>query len=339
MIEEKNKFYIIITVDTEASMYKGKPLPLSKMVYGRIGGEFYGITKMMDIADKYGIKLTFFVSALEYLYYGDEIKKVCNEIHKRGHDVQLHIHPAWKYKQKFLWEYDLNKQIEMIREGKEKIYEWIGEYPIAHRAGGFGANLNTIKALQKNNIPLDFSLFSHYRWCKLDFTYFNSIFEVEGIVEVPSTVFSFLKFLNKKIYRNLDINADSLRELIYVIKELEHKKIKVATLLMHSFSFLKVDKKREKFLPDKKVIKKFEKFLNFLKKNPQYQVITAKEFYNLYKAHPHLFQTNDFIPHTGLLMTLERAFENFHKSWKNKIFVISFLLVINLIIFVMLLII
>ena len=107
-----SKHYILLTVDTEASMHAGKPLPVSKMVYGEVNGDFYGISRIMSICDKYGFKATFFVSVLEYLHYGqDEIKKIYETIHERGHDVQLHIHPNWKYKDRFLWQYPLREQV------------------------------------------------------------------------------------------------------------------------------------------------------------------------------------------------------------------------------------
>lgn len=45
--------------------------------------------------------------------------------------------------------YSLNKQTEIIKDGKELVKEWTGEYPIAHRAGAYGINENTFMALRE----------------------------------------------------------------------------------------------------------------------------------------------------------------------------------------------
>lgn len=316
MLEDKT--YILLTVDTEASMYKGRPLPISKMVYGEIDGQEYGISKIMDICEMYGFRATFFISVLEYLHFGEEaIKEICRDIYKRGHDVQLHTHPKWKYDRKFMWEYTMDEQAEIIQEGKEKIHQWIGVEPIAHRAGGFGANYDTLPALQRNGILIDCSLASHYPFCKLNDNSLreNTVFLIGGVVEVPLTVFTQFRLGNIRPYRNFDLNADTLSELINVIKQGRRGGIKTLTLLLHSFSLLNRDKTRTKFEPNLKDLTKFEKLLNYIKNDSNLEVITIKDFYHLYNKNPESFQSPDFVPNSGLVRTFVRCCKHFNSRY------------------------
>jgi len=63
--------------------------------------------------------------------------------------------------------YSLDEQIEIIKDGKELVKEWVSEYPVAHRAGGaYGINKDTFTALKENGIPIDSSSFYGHPNCK-----------------------------------------------------------------------------------------------------------------------------------------------------------------------------
>ena len=319
-----SKTYVLLTIDTEASMHIGKPLPIAKMIYGDINGKQYGISKIMDICEQYGFKATFFVSVLESLHYGEEhIKKVCKSIYNRGHDVQLHIHPNWKYDYRFMWEYSVDEQTSLIKEGKELFHSWIGEYPIAHRAGGLAANRATLIALERNGIPVDSSMVRGSSFCKLEgvLPTQNAICVSDGVIEVPVTSFTQIKLGDLKLYRTLDINADTLSELIHVTKAAKKKGIRTVNLLMHSFSFLTRSKDRTKFKPNLADMNKFERYLKFLKNEPDIEVITIKDLYNLYSSNPKALDGIDYVPYSGFIRTFARIFKHFRISWKNKLLV------------------
>jgi len=93
---------VFITVDTEHSIggafmrKDARPVGNDRRVWGRIGTKVYGIPLIMDIADSFGLKLTFFVEVLNKYFFGEnESREVCEYILKRGHDVQLHLHPNY----------------------------------------------------------------------------------------------------------------------------------------------------------------------------------------------------------------------------------------------------
>ena len=69
------------------------------------------------------------------------------------------------------------------------------------------------------------------------------------------------------------------------------------TLFLHSYSFLKFDTSFTYFSPDSGDMKKFEKFLVAVTSDPEFQVITMKQFYNLYTSNPALFdESSDVVP-------------------------------------------
>ncbi len=63
---------------------------------------FNSAEQWMVIAEKYNAKLTFFVEMAEYLwlkknniFFAKVMKNQIQDMVKRGHDVQLHLHPSW----------------------------------------------------------------------------------------------------------------------------------------------------------------------------------------------------------------------------------------------------
>lgn len=82
----------ILTVDVEAWDMRAPDRPVDTLIYGRINGAEWGIGRMMDIADRHGVKMTFFLDFTEVELYGDEIIEAGKYIDGRGHDLQLHCH-------------------------------------------------------------------------------------------------------------------------------------------------------------------------------------------------------------------------------------------------------
>ncbi|MFQ5585093.1 MAG: polysaccharide deacetylase family protein [Calditrichia bacterium] len=322
----EDKTYFTITIDTEADFSGERIIPISKMVYGKIDGKYYGIGRIMDICKKYGVKATFFVSTFESEKLGDDgMKAICREIDGRGHDVQLHTHPKWITGERFMWCHPLEKQIDLLSQGKEKIKEWIGKAPIAHRAGGFGADHKTLSALKRVDIPVD-STYMAGPYCRFrpdKFKKNNASTSEEGIIELPVTEFRQFKLGRFRPVKPLDINANTLSELKFVINSARKQGIKVVTLLMHSFSFLHRNRDRTVFTPNKGDMAKFDKLLQFISKNETVEVITVSKFYEKFKEAPDHFDGPSSVPVSGYFRTVVRAFRYFKRGRGNKVIAMS----------------
>ena len=55
--------------------------------------------------------------------------------------------------------YDFDYQYDYIINNSKKIEKWVGSWPVSHRSGSYGANYDTVRALQKANILVDSSVF------------------------------------------------------------------------------------------------------------------------------------------------------------------------------------
>lgn len=317
----QNVLYVLLTVDTEASMHQMKPLSPDMMIYGKIGNRSYGVPWIIQTCKQFDCRATFFVSALEALHFGDGmVKDVCDYIVSNGNDVQLHIHSAWKNGKKFLWENSLEEQIKIIGEGANILKNLTGEYPIAHRAGGLGANIDTLRALNKLGIPMDSSMYYRGPNCRL-WPYvptINFICEFAGVIEVPVTQFDQLNLFNFKFVRTVDINADLLSELKLIIRQAKKQGLKIINILMHSFSFVYRSSDRSSIKPNFIDMKRFEKLMEYLAHDPEIEIITFKELYRRYKENPNTFKRCDYLPHTGPHYIILRSIRHFNRSWKNR---------------------
>ena len=82
----------ILTVDVEAWDRRAPDRYVDTLIYGRLNGGEWGIGRIMDIADKHHVKMTFFLDFAEVEFYGDEIIEAGRYIASRGHDLQIHCH-------------------------------------------------------------------------------------------------------------------------------------------------------------------------------------------------------------------------------------------------------
>jgi hypothetical protein len=275
---------LIITIDTEVGE-KAKHVRdgFEKFVLGKIGSEYYGVPKIVEILDEFNFKAEFFVDVYECKFFGEEkYKKLCKFLHKRGHGVQLHTHPSYAYDPNRInmHEYSLEEQTKIISEGKKLIEKWIGEPPIAHRAGNYGADNNTLIALRENNIKVDSSFFYKHPNCKIRLPTINEPIFYNGVLEVPITVVKRrpkvlgIPVLFKSRWLKLDVNWLSYRELKSYICKI---KLDYIIIFLHSSSFvLRSDSLLDVKGVNHKDLDKFKKLMCFIYNN-SYDVISFEE--------------------------------------------------------------
>ncbi len=293
---------VFITVDVETSIggaFKDpetfSPVGADKRIWGRVMGKEYGISFIMDILEDNDLRATFFVESLCTLYFGKEmLQKVCSEILKRGHDIQLHIHPNYqvfrfpdwrqivKHGDLFsdnMMDYSFEDQVKLIRMGKEILSE-CGITPVAFRAGSFGANRDTLKALRKNSFIFDSSYNSSFlgKTCFISEELFNDVFQYDGISEVPITNYV-NKIWNIGGLRHLDVCAASFLEMQQVLNICTDTGPNCVTFIVHSFSFLKnKDVQYKKTKPNFLLINRFKSLCKFLKENRKFfKVLTFSD--------------------------------------------------------------
>jgi hypothetical protein len=253
---------IIVTIDTEIgelSRYARNSFEI--FVEGKVNGQEVGYQFILGLLEKYGAVGEFFVDIYTHNWIGEnKFVCLCDTINRRGHRVQLHTHPSMAFDngRPNLYQYSLEEQVEILKFGKEKIKEWIGVFPTAHRAGMYGINEDTFKALEKVGIFYDCSYFYGHENCKYQSIYKTEPFRIGNVTEIPVTVFKqvvsnrnpmtvLIKFvLQRKMgqktwmsqqFQKLDIrHSATVSEIKEVISQSRHDAIII--LFLHSFNFL-----------------------------------------------------------------------------------------------------
>ncbi|WP_084318736.1 polysaccharide deacetylase family protein [Deferrisoma camini] len=310
--------YVLFTIDVETrGSGRGVGNPLIDIL-GRVPGEDerFGLEKMMDILDRHGVKGTFFVNPYETPVYGEEVlSQACRTIVRRGHDLELHTHPKPAFGFWSMREVDRTTQTKVLKWGLEKIQGWVGDWrPVAHRAGAYAGNLDTLLACAAVGIPMDFSYnysVPFWRPAQKRVGTFNRPVVVNGILEVPVTSYVQFSLGPWEKLGFVDLESSTLSEIRYVLRSLLEAGVGTAVVMMHSFSFVRNG------VPDREVIGKFDQLLGMLVPDPRYAVVSARELFDAAKSGEVALDTSDLLPETGLVLTYLRAWARIDEGWRN----------------------
>ncbi|UVI40379.1 polysaccharide deacetylase family protein [Qipengyuania spongiae] len=157
---------VFITIDTEYSYglaARKRPVSHAENFARSISCETpdgaVGIGYQMDVFDRYGIKGVFFVDPMPAFVYGVEaIADIVGPIVARGHDVQLHLHAEWlalagnanplgNRTGRNIRDFAFEEQCQLIDHARGVLMAAGAPRPVAFRAGNYGANDDTLRAL------------------------------------------------------------------------------------------------------------------------------------------------------------------------------------------------
>ncbi len=271
---------VIITIDTEVG--EKAPAcqdPFDRYVLGRLQGNLYGAPWIADMLESYKYRGVFFLDVYGSARFGaTRYPELCDRLLKGGHSVELHTHPGWMYdeKRRNMREYSLSEQKTVLSDGMALVKDWTGRLPKAHRAGNYGANEDTLRALGTNGIFLDSSFIEGRKNCHLPSAGTNAPVMMNGIWEVPVTTvpepihkLGFrLPFWTRRFwmdYQKLDPNYMTGAQLCRSVMEV-YGRIPYALMLFHSRSFIRQYAQGDNFEPDVAAITAFRYLLNFLAK-------------------------------------------------------------------------
>ncbi|HEX7853160.1 MAG TPA: hypothetical protein VF503_05635 [Sphingobium sp.] len=259
----------LITIDTELSAGRqGKGISVEENWRLSIAGETaagaFGISWLMDRMDERGFKGVFFVDPLPGLVHGPEmVARMVEPIVVRGHEVQVHIHTEWLEWAKDspvegrtggqIGDFGLEDQVALIGWAQGALVAAGAPKPNAFRAGNYGANDDTLRALARLGLVWDSSYNADYtgRPCHItlppetvDPVATCGVVEapVAGIWDVPGH------------FRPAQVCALSAAEmrggLVHAARAGAHSFVVVS----HSFEMLTRDRQR----PNRLVMKRFE---------------------------------------------------------------------------------
>lgn len=264
---------VYITIDTEYSYgLASRKRPVSReenfarsiscvTADGPAGVEF-----KLDMFNRHGLKGVFFVDPMPALIWGVEaITDIVQPILEHGHDVQLHAHTEWlslagsanplgTRTGRNMCHFAFEDQCTLLDYAKRTLMAAGAPAPIAFRAGNYGANDDTLRALAEVGIPYDTSHCPGIAdgECGITLTEeHRRPFEHCGVVEVPVCC---IEELGGKL-RHAQITALSAWEMIAALRHARDEDIANFTFVSHSFELL--CRKRERV--NKLVRRRFEK--------------------------------------------------------------------------------
>lgn len=311
----QKKLTIFITIDTEDGYFD-----IPHLITGQgIKGE-PGIDKIMALLNKYKFKGNFFTNVYEHIRYSPEtLPDIVESICRQGHAVELHSHADknLSFYQHAIYNYNLQDQIQILQYGVDCLQQWIGIKPTAYRGGSYEFNENTLYALFKLGVPIDSS-----RWYKKDSNKISKDFTINKVapymntIEIPVT---YVQCIDKKeTYSDskFDIDWLSYDELIQVVELAKKYQLRTLTLFMHSFSFIRKQKKHISVKEDNNAIfrslptanhyteiygenesniEKFDQLLNYFSNDPEIEVLTFTDWYSQ-RENYQMDVGTDFIP-------------------------------------------
>ena len=288
-----NKPKCMLTVDVEALRRRAESDHVNTLIYGRVGGMEYGIGRMMDIADKHHIKMTFFVDFAECEVYGDEIIEVGKYVISRGHDLQVHCHYNFLEKivgkpsfvsiseNYYSWYKNMDDSKVMIDYVTNKFYECTGKMPIAYRGGEYRFGIGVLEALKEKGYQADLS----YNYLRPEILPVNRQFCYEnGLLELPIGILPNKKPLNfnyaslipetKNDFERIILEYQSLFDSYYEYYGSEA----IATVLMHSWSFMQCQDRYQQTgyfdRPNDLMVQFFDSLIEALQKKIEFITVT-----------------------------------------------------------------
>ncbi|MBV8688389.1 MAG: polysaccharide deacetylase [Alphaproteobacteria bacterium] len=144
---------VLLTVDTElAWRHYQAGLGWEENYARSVEPAGVGLAYQLDRLARHGLKACFFVDPMPACRYGLEpVRRMVGAILEAGQEVQLHLHPSWLVRggePTFeLTGLDEDEQRALIATARRLLIEAGAPPPIAFRAGSFGADDATLRAL------------------------------------------------------------------------------------------------------------------------------------------------------------------------------------------------
>ncbi|KIO49378.1 polysaccharide deacetylase [Nitrosospira sp. NpAV] len=248
------------------------PGAFQRYIYGPTSRGNYGLPYQLDQLQEHGLTGVFFVETLFSTRFGlDPLSEIVGLVRERGQELQLHLHTEWvdesreplldniTGKKQLLRYFSLPEQTILIQAGAKLIELAGGQSVSAFRAGSFGFNRDTLRALAHNHIAFDSSynasMLGRDSGVSPDVPLVEPI-ECEGVYEYPMTVFHG----GAHSLRHAQVTACSYREMEGLLWQALESGHKAFVILSHNFELLNGSMNR----PDDIVVARFRKLCTFL---------------------------------------------------------------------------
>ena len=254
-MSSESKTNVYITVDTEVwsddwrQPTVGFQESFNSYIYGRTRSGDHGLPFMLKVLRDNGLRAVFFVEPLFTLQLGMEpLREIVGVLKEGDQHIELHLHTEWLAPRnentpistehsnpQHMKYFSYQDQEVLVKTAKARLMDAGVESINAFRAGNFGADNNTLKALAANGIPVDSSYNGATDACGIEVAKpWNQATIMNGVIEVPQTIFK--DGLNRS--RQASILGCSSGEMRSLLRQANGLGWQDFVVLTHPFEFL-----------------------------------------------------------------------------------------------------
>lgn len=275
---------VLLTIDTEVHpslpgwRENGLSAELEQYVYGRTPTGEFGLEYQLRVLHRHRLKAVFFVEALFGLEVGrPSFQRIVDTIQQAGHEVQLHIHTEWLSHLRrpplegrtglHIRCFSEEEQTRLVACGLESLAAAGVRAVCAFRAGNYGADFATLRALARNGIHFDSSWNAAYLNTACGLKTGDLLLAprlLEGVWEIPIAFFQDYP----GHHRHAQIGACSFAELRAALDGAAQQGWPSFVIVTHSFELVwRGVRKGRPASPRRLVIRRFERLCRFLDEN------------------------------------------------------------------------
>jgi peptidoglycan/xylan/chitin deacetylase (PgdA/CDA1 family) len=276
---------VVFTIDVESNEVVRLPFQTDMVC---TDGTPCGLSEISRLLRERGWSGVFFLNVYEHRRWGESaLRRIAVALRDDGHEVALHTHPQWSYDpgRTAMHEYTLDEQTRIIREGVRTLEAWTGQPVVAHRAGAYTADAQTLEALTRNGIPIDSSYFWQHPGGRLGSVGLaRNLPSHAGVREIPVTVYEraerpallsgvaplvSIRKLDPDWFRNSVEARAALDGLVAA-------RVPVLVVFLHSFSFISAARQGGPFLSNDHSKAMFRVVLDYVQAN-RLPVVTMRD--------------------------------------------------------------
>lgn len=275
---------VLFTYDVKLSPRRYQTAPnriednISGSYYGGAKGQ-WGLLDQLRLFNQHGMKAICFVEALSSLVVGDaHLRRICGEIQQLGHEVQMHLHPEWLLQSDrpalrelagpAMADLSFDQQTRLMETGLEALHRAGATNVSAHRAGGFLANRDTLRAAHAVGLRFESSY-------NADFLGKGCNIVLDAVQIAPTTIEGVWSFPVSNLltssgkWRHMQLCAVSNSEMRAGLEKLAEAGADYATLVSHSFELISRDRTK----PNPVLVRRFRSMLDCFAADPDITVI------------------------------------------------------------------
>jgi len=253
------KTQVCITVDIEFDIAGVFTDPSGRRPVGTeavrciIDGRDEGLSYVLRTLKVHGFKGVFFIEALQVAHFGDgPMGDIAAEIQAEGHDLELHLHPAWSYLRDPNWRGRLQSDPpndslakrrpdeirSCIEQGLSAFHRWGLPEPIAVRAGSLAVSRPTYRVMQEMGLRFSSHLgMGVFRPQEPELHLNGGQHWIDGVVEIPVTSYRDLHIGNLARWKTLTVLGTSAPEMKAVINRAAAVEVSPVVILTHAHEY------------------------------------------------------------------------------------------------------